>query len=173
MKRGLLLLGLLALVITVTACGAVSSLTGGKGGTVSTMWPDVPVFEGATKSNIDLPLPMRLAIQGIVKASAQSNDTQLDKFDFIAYTTPKTPEDVAAFYTQERMAAAGWNQADQPGCAGAGGNTAGFAGGFCVFGKQDGDKGSALFIIAANDEKSQQTQLFYVRFDGIKKTGGQ
>ncbi len=172
MKRGLVLLVLVAVALAAAGCGEVSNLAGGKSGTVANLWPDVPAFEGATKTDISLPLPLRLAIQGIVKASAQSNDAQLDKFDFVAYTTPKAPEDVTAFYTQELMAAQGWNETDQPGCTG-GTATGGLAGGICVFGQQNGDKGSALFIITANDVKAQKTQIYYVRFDGIDKTNSQ
>jgi len=172
MKRGLVLLLLLAVALSAAGCGAISNLAGGKSGTVADLWPDVPAFEGATKSEISLPLPLRLAIQGMVKASAQSNNLQLDKFDFVGYTTPKAPEDVTAFYTNERMAAAGWNQTDQPGCTG-GAASGGLAGGICVFGQQNGDKGSALFIITAKDEKAQKSQIYYVRFDGIDKTKSQ
>lgn len=172
MKRGLVLFVLLAVALAAAGCGAVSNLAGGKSGTVANLWPDVPAFEGATKSDISLPLPIRLAIQGIVKASANSNNTQLDKFDFVGYTTTKTPEDVTAFYTNEMMATKGWNETDQPGCTGAAG-TGGIAGGICVFGQKNGDKGSALFIITGTDEKAQKTQIYYVRFDGIDKSNSQ
>lgn len=169
MKRGFVLFVLLVVVLTAAGCGAVSNLTGGNSSNVANLWPDVPAFEGATKTDTSLPLPLRLAIQGIVKASANSNDAQLDKFDFVAYTTPKAPEEVTAFYTNEMMAARGWNETDQPGCTG-GAGTGGIAGGICVFGQKNGDKGSALFIITAKDDSAGNTQIYYVRFDGIDKS---
>ena len=172
MKRGFVLFVLLAVALSVAGCGAVSNLAGGNSSTVANLWPDVPAFEGATKTDTSLPLPLRLAIQGIVKASANSSDAQLDKFEFVAYTTAKTPEDVTGFYTNEMMAARGWNETDQPGCTGAAAG-GGLTGGICVFGQQSGDKGSALFIITAKDDEAGKTQIYYVRFDGIDKTNSQ
>jgi hypothetical protein len=143
-------------VVFTMACGLIGSLIGGGGnsGTVSTLWSDVPPMEGATP-NKDLQLPTfaKLAIQAFSQGG----------LEFIAYVTPKTPQDVANFYTEERMKAQGWT-AENGGCtAMTGNNSSGGSGGFCLFTKKDGDKDIGLFIFTAKDDKSNQTQLFYVR----------
>lgn len=163
----------LAIVVALLGCGLTDTLIsntvgGAKGNTVSNLWSDVPPLQGAQKQSLDLPVTVQLAIQGLIKASASTSDVQLDQFDWIAYSTNQTPKQVAEFYTTQRMAGAGWNLKDQPGCAA--GTDAGSGGGFCIFGKGQGtagNKASLLFIILAQDDKTKQTQLYYVRLEGI------
>lgn len=162
-----------AVMATTTGCGAVSSLVGGSGGAkTTTMWADVPAIDGATQSNVDLPLPIRLAMKAFITAAANSdgsnNDARLENFDFIAYTTAKTPEEIKNFYTTEMMAGQGWNVKDQPGCAGGDAASAAVAGAFCLFGRDEDGKQAALVIVAAQDDKSKETQVWYARFDGVK-----
>ncbi len=160
MRSKPILILLLATVLLVTAgCG------GGKSETVSSMWSDVPLLPEAKKTDIKLPLPMRLVIQTMMRASANESDVDLDKFDFVGYTTSSTPQEITDFYSQERMAEEGWNQSDQPGCTSAAG-AEGFGGGICFFGKDSGSKQSVLFIAIAQEEGKKDTQVYYVRFDG-------
>ena len=160
MRTKPILILLLATVLLVTAgCG------GGKSGTVSSMWSDVPLLPEAKKTDIKLPLPMRLVIQTMMRASANESDVDLDKFDFVGYTTSSTPQEITDFYSQERMAEEGWNQSDQPGCTSAAG-AEGFGGGICFFGKDSGSEQSVLFIAIAQEEGKKDTQVYYVRFDG-------
>ena len=157
-----LLLVVLAIVIAVSLAGC----GGGKGGTVSSMWSDVPALPNSKKADFKLPLPIRLIMQTAVKASASDSNVNLDKFDFLGYTTSKSPQEVADFYSQDRMSQAGWNKTDQPGCM-SGSDAQGLGGGgFCIFGKDDGNKQSVLFIATAQEEGKNDTQVFYVRFDG-------
>ncbi len=162
------------ILIFAPGCGAISSLVGGSGTKATTLWADVPAVDGATQVNVEIPLPIRLAMKAFVTAAANSennnsnsNDARLDNFDFIAFTTPKTTDDVKNFYTAERMNGLGWNVKDQPGCAGGNAETGSVAGAFCLFGKEDGAKKSILVIVAASDDKSKQTQLWYARFEGV------
>ncbi len=156
-------------LINTAVNSAVNSALGGEAGTVANLWPDVPAFEGATKADIDLPVSVRVAIAGLVKAaSAQSQaqgEARLDKFDFIAFNTSHSSADVQDFYTKDRMAAAGWNAEDQPGCGGS------FeaeidTGAFCLFGKSQGEEATALLITATPDSGTGQTTIFYIRFEG-------
>lgn len=167
------LLGMaLVAALALTGCSAVSNAVGnavgGKSNAVANIWPDVPVMDGATKTNVDIPLPLKLAAQAMVKASATSNDAKLDSFDVIAYSTKKTPQDVGAFYTTAKMQTLGWNLADQTGCM-IGGDASSAGGGFCMFGKKsaDGKTGSLLLLALAQDDKTKDTQVFYLRFDGV------
>ena len=159
----------LAVLLSVTmfltmACGIVNTLTGlagGGPGTVSDLWSDVPPIDGATKANLDLPLPAKAMIQTMFQG----------KLAFIAYTTGKSAQDVQNFYTADRMKAAGWNS-DAGGCLGS--NLPGIStpdatstsgGALCFFGKQEEGKDIGLAIVIAQDDKTKQTQLYYVRID--------
>jgi len=130
-----------------------SAVSGGKpAGTVADLWSDVPRMDGMTKVNLDLPVAAQLAI----KAITQGN------FDFIAYTTNKSPQEVVNFYTPERMKSAGWSSENSGGCNTATGTT-GSAGGICIFERTTSGRNNALMIVIAQDDQSKQTQLFFVR----------
>ena len=156
----------IAVLLTVTmfltmACGIVNSLVGGSAGTTSSLWADVPAFPGAGKANLDLPLAMKLVVQAAFQG----------KLEFIAYTTTKTPADIQAFYTPERMKSSGWST-DSGGCttgsgsgSSSGSSSSGGEGTLCFFGKKDGSKEYGLAIIAAQEDKTKPTQIFYVRID--------
>ena len=151
---------LLVLTATLAGCGG-----GGSNSNVNNLWSDVPGLPQAEKANIKLPLPLRLVMQTLVKASASDSDVDLEKFDVVGYTTSMSPDEVTGYYTQERMTEAGWNLSDQPGCMG-GVDAAGAGGGMCLYGKDDGKQQSLLVILPAKDDDSDETQVFYIRFDG-------
>lgn len=166
-----LLVGLVLLGALAAGCDLAKNITGQNAGTVANLWADVPALDGATKLNLDIPLPVQLIVQGFIQAANNdsSNDVKLDKFDFIAYQTAQSPQQVAEFYTTERMQAAGWNSEDAVGCTAGTDNTSG-ATGFCVFGKKgDGGKQTILLILPVQDNQTKQTQVFYIRFEGTTK----
>lgn len=172
--RAMLLVALLAAAFAVSGCDMAKNIMGQNSGTVSDLWSDVPPLPDATKANINIPLPMQILIQGFIQAANadSSNDTKLDKFDFIAYQTNQTPAQVAEFYTADKMKAAGWNSDDTPGCT-SGTDSSGNAGaaGFCVFGKKgEGDKATVLMIVPYQEDASKQTQIFFIRFEATQKT---
>jgi hypothetical protein len=160
----------LTLVIAVAlSCRFAESLTGDpKAGTVSSLWPDVPPLAGATKADLEIPLGARLAIRAFMQG----------KINFIAFTTDQSATDVQAFYTNERMKAAGWTASDK-GCVGdtedknnhgavclykRGGRNTGIKNGNNAE-TNGADKEEGLAIVVAYDEKTQKTQIFYVRID--------
>jgi hypothetical protein len=154
MKRKTLA-ALLAFVMAFTmGCGVIESLIGGGSGagTVANLWPDVPALDGATKADLQLPAAAKLFIQAAFQG----------RLEFIAYTTAKTPQEAQAFYTNERMQAAGWN-AEAGGCANAPATTADAA--FCMFGKKEDSKETGLILFMTPDEEKKNTQVFYVRVD--------
>ena len=178
MRTRLMALVLVSALVVIMGCGMVDSLLNQavpSGGTAADLWPDVPKMDGMTKSNIEMPLAIRLIAQAAIKTAAASSGDSNAGMEFIVYTTAKTPDDLAAFYTKERMQAAGWNDPDMPGCTGENPGSSGSAnaGGLCLFAKQEGGKGSLLAIIAAEDAKTKQTQLFFTRVSGTSsKTKG-
>lgn len=164
---GLLGCGIIDQVVNNTVGGAIG---GAKGNTVSNLWSDVPPIQGAQKQSLDLPLTVQLVIQTLIKTSAASEGGNIDSFDWIAYSTSQTPQQVADFYSTQRMTTAGWKlDKDQPGCV-SGNDTGGVGGAFCAFAKGKGtsnEKASVLFIVPVQDDKTKQTQIFYVRLEGI------
>jgi len=165
MKVKLASILLTCVMIITTGCGFVGSLVGGGGITRTSLWADVPAMEGMTQQNLDLPLPIRLAAQQIIRASGASEGVRVDNFEVIAFTSAKSPSDVQAFYTQERMQAAGWNAPSQLGCLSDASQQA--AGGmFCMFGKQGATNESFLVIVASREENKPQMDVFFLRFDG-------
>src|ERR1041385_3167845 len=105
----------LALVLGVgLSCKLAERLGGDKNaGTVSTLWPDVPPFEGATKADLEIPLGARLIIRAMSQGAV----------NFISFRTSKTAQEVKDFYTNDRMKPAGWDPHDK-GCVGARGRRA-------------------------------------------------
>lgn len=153
-------------LFVTSGCGLIGSLVGEGGGTqVGAMWADVPVMEGMTKENLDLPLPVRLAVQALIRASGASEGVRVDNFEIITFTSAKTPDDVKAFYTNERMQAAGWNMADQPGCSSMS-DTSSAGATFCLFGKQNPTNQSLLVLAATRNENETTMTVFFMRFEG-------
>jgi hypothetical protein len=157
--KSAVLFALFLLLSVVISCRMVESLSGGeKGGTVSTLWPDVPPLEGATRADLQIPLGPRL----ILRAATQG------KVNFIAFTTSKTSKEVQDFYTVDRMTAAGWVKHDK-GCMGDTEDQKN-QGAICLFQRKDGDKQEVLAIIVAQNEKAKQTDIFYARIETTDPT---
>ena len=148
----------LALVLGVgLSCRLAERLGGDKNsGTVSTLWPDVPPMEGATKSDMEIPLGARL----LIRAVSQGN------INFISFRTNKTAQEVKDFYSKDRMKAAGWS-IDDKGCVGDTEDSQNH-GAICLFNRKDGEKREGLAIIVAQDEKLPETNIFYARVDMTK-----
>ncbi len=159
MRIAIRILMLLSAVGLVISCRMIETLTSNpSAGTVSSLWRDVPPFEGATKAELEIPLGARLAIRAMMQG----------KINFIAFTTTKNAQEVQNFYTKERMKSAGWTPSEK-GCVG---DTEGeqSQGAVCLFTRKEGDKQEGLAIVVATDEKSKQTEIFYVRADLAEST---
>jgi hypothetical protein len=142
------------LLCVVVSCRMVETLSGGeKAGTVSSLWSDVPPFQGASKTDLQIPLGARL----ILRAAMQG------KISFIAFTTSKPAQEVKDFYTADRMKAAGWTPNDK-GCVGDTEDKKN-QGAVCFFERKDSGKDEGLAIIVAENEKTKQTDIFYARID--------
>lgn len=180
MKMRWFTLSLFVAVLATLGCGLIDSVVNKvapSGNVAADLWPDVPRLEGMTKTDIEMPLPLRLiaqaATQGIMTEAGDSSGSM----EFVAFTTDKSPTDVSAFYTAEQMQGAGWNGKDMPGCTTSTDTSNNEApsdvGVMCLFAKEEGDKGTLLVILATQDDKSKQTQLFFTRIVGsISKLKG-
>lgn len=156
----------ISLTLLLIVATVVLAACGGRGDSGSSIWPDVPTPPDSRSSNIRLPLPMRLLIQAAVRASGRGSNVDVDKFDFVGYTTAQTPQQVAEFYSAERMGAAGWNVAEGLNCQTAMSDSGGLGGGFCMFVKDSDRQQSVLFIATGRDDNDRNTNIFFMRFDG-------
>ena len=158
MRASASLLALILIFGVAISCKLSERLAGDKNaGTVSELWPDVPPFQGATKTEIEIPLGMRLLIRGMTQG----------KVNFISFRTDKPAQEVKDFYSIERMKAAGWIANDK-GCTGDTEDTKNH-GAVCLFSKKNNGKDEALAIIVAQDEKQPDTNIFYARVDTTNK----
>jgi hypothetical protein len=154
MKKASILLALILMIGVVVSCRLLEALSGGsKAGTVSSLWSDVPPFEGAKKADLEIPLGPRLLIRTMMQG----------KINFIAFTTDKSPDEVKNFYNNDRMKANGWKP-NEKGCIGDTESDKN-QGAVCLFEKKEGDKDDGLAIILAQDEKTKETHIFYARID--------
>lgn len=157
MRTSVSLLVILLLLSVGLSCKLSERLMGDKNaGTVSSLWPDVPPFTGATKTDMEIPLGARLLIRTMSQG----------KLNFISFRTDKTAQEVKDFYSKDRMKAVGWN-ADERGCTGDTEDTKNH-GAVCLFQRKDGGKQEGLAIIVAQDEKLPETNIFYARIDMTK-----
>ena len=145
--------------------GAVNNLIGGGKNDVAVngIWPDVPLMGGMDQTKLDLPLPARLAFEGLVK----SNTNGKGNLQFIAYTTASSLTDITNFYTVDKMTAAGWTEKDQAGCQGTTSNSSN-GGAICFFGKQNPSDSTASYLVLfiGQDSSSGKTSVFFIRVDG-------
>jgi hypothetical protein len=162
--------GLLALaavlLFAVTACGLMSSipvpgvgaLVGGGG--QQAMWPDVPAFEGATQD-------AKEALGASLFNQAQASEKS--KMETMLFRTAKSPQDVAAFYTLDRMKQQGWSPqglgSSSNGCSQD--HYEGQPRTICEFGKKNEEGRSIdLTIDARIDPAANNTRLVFVRTVG-------
>ena len=152
------------LVLSSLACslsGLLPGAAGSSGGTVSDLWPDVPKMDGMTVLKQDVPLEVRLMVQTFF-AAASGNQGSVD---FIGYSTDKSPADVVAYYSADRMTSAGWDSTEQTGCiADTSSTTPTAQGGICLFGKTAKDNtGTLLAIVPSVDSTTNKTDIFFAR----------
>ncbi len=164
------LIGVCVVSMALTgACRAVESVARpvhrgqGQAGTPR-LWPDVPPLAGADAVELDLPLLLRLALYSSASDMARDSNLKLNSFDFVIHRVAVMPEAVQSFYTVERMADAGWNAKQQPGCT----QTASLGGLLCTFARSNGDRHTALFIVAGYEDAGAATYLYYVRFESTR-----
>jgi hypothetical protein len=91
-----------------------------------------------------------------------NNGKEAGHWDVAFYlSSGKTTRDVETFYVPARMGKYGWQQ--QGGCANLSQTT------FCSFQKREGNKGTGLLIIAADDPEHKSTALYFIRQEAQEK----
>lgn len=164
MRQLIAVLSLCALVWT-SGCGAVESLVGGGGGgSPATPWTDVPIMDGVTRQDSELPLPARLLLRTVLQPTLESAGISAESFEFMIYeSSTKKPQDVVNFYTKERMAAAGWTGAETLGCLDP--SQTGTQGVYCLFSRTDAQRNTLLALFVTEDQAGKIGLVFF-RFSG-------
>ena len=175
MKRNLVITLAAVLVLATLGCGAINTATsklvsGGSNLTVvSQLWSDVPQMDGLAPSQMDMPLPVKLVMRTVLgnlgRLNKEGEDKTTGNIDWIAFASAKTPDDVKNFYTSARMTAQGWEASQQSTCLSGSEQGVAQVGVFCVFQKRTGNQETDLLIIAAPDEKTKQTDAFFLRLE--------
>jgi hypothetical protein len=170
MNRIRILAFVVALGLTTGACGSLDRITGSDPAMQATaeLWSDVPPMDGMTTAQqIEMPTWLKLLARPIMDQMMKGlNDgKQAGHWDWTAFTlSGKTPTDVQAFYTPERLSASGWQQ-QQGACV-----PMTEKGVLCSFVKADAGKTTGLIIIAATDEQKKETSVFFLRAEGQEGT---
>ncbi len=165
------MIAVIALSLCVVACSTiVDRIAGGQDmKRVNELWTDVPKMDGLNASDLEMPAATKLILRTILgnlgRLNKEGEPQQTGSIDWLAYTTTKTPDEVSAFYTNDKMAAFGnWDTSKESTCIS--GKDKGVGGVFCVFQKKMNGRQAGLVIVAAEDEKTKQTNLFFVRIEG-------
>ena len=168
MLRRTLYLVVGGLALATVACSLLSQVAGsvankvvGSGFTsVNSLWPDVPKMDGMSNDpNLDMPLFAKLYVQTAVKAASGGTGS----VDWVAFTTDKTADDVAAYYTVDRMSAQGWDAEQDTACFSGSQQGVAEAGAICLFSKSSSNPQIVLAILAASDTSANKTDVFFLR----------
>jgi hypothetical protein len=138
--------------------------SGGEMQTVAQLWSDVPPMEGMSKSQTQMPLAVKVLARPFLDALMRglNNGKEAGHWDVAAFMlNGKTTHDVETFYVPARMGKFGWQQ--QGGCATVTKAT------FCSFQKREGNKGTGLLVVAADDEEHKSTGIYFIRQEADEK----
>ena len=176
MKQVLSVVGILAVMLAVLSCGLINRFTSGGVENLQRaedLWPDVPRMDGLEHSDLELPMTvkliMRTAINNLWRLNKEGEDKTKVDGDWVVFSTKQTPADVESFYTNDRMTSFGnWDASKKATCID--GKDKGWPGVFCGYQKKDNGRDVGLLIVAGEDEKTKQTNVFYIRFESEQPT---
>ena len=159
-----------AVVMVATACSIPNPLKGGDANlkTASELWSDVPRMDGLTQSQLEMPVYIKLLMRTSLNQMGGRDAKHTG--DWIVFETTRTPDDIKSFYSNQRMASAGWDKSDKSTCLSGSDQGISQVVLFCVFGKRAGDKDIGLMIVTAQDEKAKKATVFFVRVEGTRDT---
>ena len=156
MRLSASLLALALLLAVALSCNLAERLGGNDESVmVTSLWPDVPPFPGATKTDVKLPLPMRIIFSRVMKG----------KMAFITFRTDKSPQEVKDFYSGNSMTEAGWARQNDSCFQDTENMQTG--GSLCSFTKAQ-QKNDGLGIMV--QPESAGSNIFYIRIDMSQNT---
>jgi hypothetical protein len=171
MKKYASALAIVVLVLAVLSCSLINRFTSvGVDNLTRTneLWPDVPKMDGLDHSEMEMPLPVKLLMRTMLNNMYKLNKNGEDKTpvsgDWVVFSTTKSPQDVQAFYTNDRMTSFGnWETSKQQTCYD--GTDKGYPGVLCGFKKVENGKEYELLILAGKEDKKNVTDVFYLRLE--------
>ena len=151
MRLSASLLALALLLAVALSCNLAERLGGNDESVmVTSLWPDVPPFPDATRTDMKLPLPMRILFSKVMKG----------KMSFITFRTDKSPQEVKDFYSGKSMTDAGWTRENESCFQDTENMQTG--GSLCNFTKAQ-PKNEGLGIMVQSE--SSGATIFYIRID--------
>ncbi len=175
MNRRILVAAFAVPLLAILACNPLGSVvdkvTGGDSNmtTVSQLWSDVPRMDGLAPSNIEMPLPIKLVMRTVIGnlglLNKEGEDRTTGNIDWIVFTSTKSPTDVQNFYTSQKMKTSGWEAGKDSTCLSGSDQGMTQIGVLCGFTKKAGNQETGLLIIAAPDDQTKQTNVFFLRIE--------
>jgi len=170
-KNALFGLSLTVVFFVVLSCGLINRFTTGGVENLQRaedLWPDVPRMDGLEHSDLEMPfivkLFMRTMLNNLYRLNKENEDKTPVEGDWVVFSSSKLPADVQSFYTNERMTSFGqWEASKKSTCFD--GSEKGFPGIACVLEKIADGKQIELLILAGQDDKKKQTNVFYLRLE--------
>ena len=161
------------LLLAVMSCSLVDKFaSGGQEMTkVGELWSDVPRMDGLNPSEVEMPIGVKLVLRTIIgnlgRLNKEGEDQSTGDIDWTAFSGSKTPSEVQGFYSDERMASSGnWKKGKDSSCID--GKDKGVEGVFCVFQKEVDKRKVGLIIVAIQDEKTKNSDVYYLRIEADK-----
>src|SRR5262249_48819887 len=156
---------LAALALSLLACGTINTLKKKDDGLKrsSELWSDVPKMDGLSTSELEMPVYMKLLMRTALNQIAGRGAK--DTGDWIVFDSTRTPDDVKNFYTNDRMAASGWDKSEKSTCVSGSEYGVAQVGLVCLFVRHNGDKDIGLMIIPAQAEDVRRTNVWFVRVE--------
>ena len=173
MNRLLKATGFVALALSILACALIPTIpslpgVGAQPTSLAGLWPDVPAMDGLTLStDIQAPAFVHVLLTLITKQILGEGQ---DSGDWVDFTTPKTPDDVRAFYTPQLMTASGWDASDKSTCVAGSDQGVPQVGAVCFFIKHSNGKQIGLIILATQEDTTKPTNVFFVRVETVDLT---
>ncbi|HEU4388107.1 MAG TPA: hypothetical protein VFV34_09940 [Blastocatellia bacterium] len=170
MKRPSNIAALVVMTLALIGCSALNPLHGSedKWKSASDLWSDVPRMDGLSQSQLEPPIFIKLLMRTALNQVAGGGGH--DTGDWIVFDSSKTTDDVKNFYTNERMAASGWEKSDKSTCVSGSQYGAPQVGMVCLFAKHAGDKDVGLMIIPAKAEKAGQINVWFIRVESPRES---
>lgn len=160
-------------LLAVMSCSLVDKFTsGGQEMTkVGELWSDVPRMDGLNPSEAEMPIGVKFVLRTIIgnlgRMNKEGEPQTTGDIDWTAFSGSRTPSEIQGFYSNDRMANAGnWKTGKDSNCID--GKDKGVEGVFCVFQKEVEKRQVGLVIVAIQDEKTRQSDVYYLRIEADK-----
>jgi hypothetical protein len=142
--------------------------TGDDMGRATSLWPDVPKMDGLEPSNLEPPLPIKLAFKFILnnlyRLNKEGEDKTPVKGDWIIFSTNASANDIKAFYSADKMSQFGnWKVNDKEGGCLSDLEGMQSIGAVCLYTKKESGENIMLAIISFTDDQTKNNNICFLR----------